>query len=245
MLCFTTVFAQSNDGNPNKRMDYYGFVVSSDSLHPIRNTHVISKMGHCGTITNQQGLFRIQARSVDTLWVSCIGYARRLIPVDSTIVGHDTLFIRLYPEAITLREVTVMPFSNYETFREMIITMPSIATPGEIARLQDDLDELWLSRPLGEGHGMVTVTMSPIQYFYDKYNASARRQATLRRNRRMYNEVLREQGRTDELLPDSLDFSVEYIFSDDTVQNNNPNRIFENGNPNALVPRRKYFHLGY
>ena len=234
ILCSTAAFAQNNEGNPHKRMDYYGYVVSSDSLHPIRNTHVISKMGHCGTITNQQGMFRIQARSVDTLWVSCIGYARKLIAVDSTLAANDTLVIRLYPETITLREVTVMPFSNYETFREMIITMPSIETPGEIARLEDDLNDLWMSRAPA-GNGMVTITASPIQYFYDKYNASARRQATLRRNRRMYNEVLREQGRTDELLPDSLDFSVEYTM---------PNETYETGNPNAMVPRRKYFRLG-
>ena len=55
-------------------------------------------------------------------------------------------------------------------------------------------------------------TASPIQYLYDKYNASARRQNKLLRNRKMFNEILREQGRTDELLPDSLDYSIEYNF---------------------------------
>ena len=144
------------------------------------------------------------------------------------------LVIRLYPETITLREVTVLPFTNYETFKEILITMPSAKTLDEIVRLNEDLDEMWLSRT-PKGNGMPTITANPIQYLYDKYNASARRQAKLQRNRRMYNEVLREQGRTDELLPDSLDFSVEYKMPYDDK---------ESLNPKALVPRKKYIRIG-
>lgn len=217
-------------------MDFYGYVVTADSLHPIRNAHVISKLAHYGTITNQQGKFHIQARQVDTLWVSCIGYQRRLIAIDESLTSADTLVIRLRPETITLREVTVLPFTNYETFKEMLITMPSIETPDEIQRLNDDLNELWLSRAPA-GNGMLTVTASPIQYLYDKYNKSARRQATLLRNRRMYNEVLREQGRTDELLPDSLDFSVDYKMYE-------LDEAAETGKSKAMVPRKKYIRIG-
>ena len=226
--------AQGDDEDRLKRVDFYGYVVTADSLRPVRNTHVISKMAHCGTISNQYGLFHIQARQVDTLWVSCVGYMRRLIAIDPSLSSSDTLVIRLYPETITLREVTVLPFTNYETFKEMLITMPTTKTLDEIERLNNDLDDMWLSRtPVG--NGKPTITANPIQYLYDKYNASARRQSTLRRNRRMYNEVLREQGRTDELLPDSLDFVVDYKLPYDDK---------ESLNPNALVPRKKYIRIG-
>lgn len=225
--------AQSNGSD--KRVDFYGYVVTADSLKPIRNTHVISKMAHCGTITDRQGKFHIQARSVDTLWVSCIGYTRRLVALDSRLTSSDTLVIRLYPETITLREVTVLPFTNYEDFKQMLITMPSVETPDELKRLNEDLDELWLSR-VPTGNGKPTITANPIQYLYDKYNASARRQATLLRNRRMYNEVLREQGRTDELLPDSLDFSIDYKMYE----------LDEAKETSTMVPRKKkkYIHVG-
>jgi len=236
LSCFAAAFAQSEDEPKRKRVDFYGYVVTADSLHPIRNTHVISKMAHCGTITNQQGWFHIQAQQIDTLWVSCVGYARRLVTIDPAITSVDTLVIRLYPETITLREVTVLPFSNYEDFKQMLITMPSIETPDEIKRLNDDLDELWLSR-IPAGNGKLTVTASPIQYLYDRYNKSARRQATLLRNRRMYNEVLREQGRTDELLPDSLDFTVYYNMYE-------LDEAAEANKPKAMVPRKKYIRLG-
>ena len=246
LYCVT--FAQT-DEKEHKRIDFYGYVVTADSLRPIRNTHVISKMAHCGTITNQQGKFHIQARQTDTLWVSCVGYSRRLIAIDSTLTSTDTLVIRLLPEVITLREVTVLPFSNYETFKEILITMPSVKMPGEITRLYEDLDELWLSRTPA-GKGMVSVTASPIQYLYDKYNASARRQAKLLSNRRMYNEVLREQGRTDELLPDSLDFAIDYkLYELDEAAETNRNKneldtVNRVGKIKPMVPRKKYIRFG-
>ena len=235
LLCSTVVFAQDHIEDKQKRVDFYGYVVTADSLHPIRNTHVISKLAHCGTITDRQGKFHIQARQIDTLWVSCVGYTRRLVALDTTLTSSDTLVIRLRPETITLREVTVLPFTNYETFKEMLITMPSIKTPEELQRLDEDLKEI--QNGVNMGNGMATISASPIQYLYDKYNASARRQATLLRNRRMYNEVLREQGRTDELLPDSLDFAIDYKMYE-------LDEAAETGKPKAMVPRKKYIHFG-
>ncbi len=246
MLCCLAVVAQNGDPNEPKRVDFYGYVVTADSLHPIRNTHVISKMAHCGTITDLQGKFHILAHQTDTLWVSCIGYSRRLVALDTTLTSRDTLVIRLRPETITLREVTVLPFSNYEGFKEMLITMPSIETPDELKRLNEDLDELWLSR-VPAGNGMPTITANPIQYLYDKYNKSARFQATLKRNRKMYNEVLREQGRPDELLPDSLDFAVEYNMNE-TSETRNAGNVLDTtnvvGKVKPMVPRKKYIHFG-
>ena len=247
IMCCATAFAQDKD--EQKRIDFYGYVVTADSLHPIRNTHVISKMAHCGTITDRQGKFHIQAQKTDTLWVSCIGFARRLVAIDTTLSSSDTLVIRLRPETITLREVTVLPFSNYEGFKEMLISMPSVETPNEIKRMYEELDELWLSRTPA-GNGMVTVSASPIQYLYDKYNKSARFQAKLKHNRRMYNEVLREQGRTDELLPDSLDFVIEYRMyelDEAAAGKKNKNGLDTTnvvGKVKPMVPRKKYIHWG-
>ena len=235
LLCSTAVFAQDNVEDKPKRVDFYGYVVTADSLHPIRNTHVISKLAHCGTITDRQGRFHIQAQQVDTLWVSCVGYTRRLVALDTTLTSSDTLVIRLRPETITLREVTVLPFTNYETFKEMLITMPSIKTPEELQRLEEDLEEI--HHGVNMGNGMATISASPIQYLYDKYNASARRQAKLLRNRRMFNEVLREQGRTDELLPDSLDYPIDYKMYE-------LDEAAETGKPKAMVPRKKYIRIG-
>ena len=207
------VFAQGEDRlDFDDKLPIFGIIVASDSLLPVRNTHVISKMAHCGTISNRDGFFFLPAKKVDTLWVSCIGYSRRLIPVDSTMAAIDTLVISLQRDTITLKEVTVYPFYDYKTFKQMIIDMPTKPVPREIQRLNDELAGMKSGRKrnpyLDVGNGGIVA--SPIQYLYDKFNSSARRQAKLLRNRRMFNEILREQGRTDELLPDSMDYSIDY-----------------------------------
>lgn len=214
------VIAQGEDVSYQDRIHVLGYVITTDSLLPVRNTHVISKMAHCGTISNRDGEFFISAKTIDTLWISCIGFARRLIPIDSTMAEGDPLMIRLERDTITLKEVTIKPFYDYNTFKQMVIEMPTLPTPREIERLYEDLANMRGDRRRNpylnfENGGVVA---SPIQFLYDKYNASARRQAKILRNRRMFNEVLREQGRTDELLPDSLDYSVDYrIYEMDTV----------------------------
>lgn len=212
-------FSQGEDAMElQNRIPILGKIVAADSLQPIRNTHVISKMAHCGTISNRDGVFFISAKSVDTLWVSCLGYRRRLIAVDSTMLSIDTMRIVLHPDTITLKEVTVFPFYDYQTFKQMIIDMPSKPVPREIQRLNEELAGMKTNRKRNpyfnfENGGF---TASPIQYLYDQYNASARRQKKLLRNRRMFNEILREQGRTDELLPDSMDYSIDYrVYEDD------------------------------
>ncbi len=216
------LFAQEQETlDLEKRLPILGKIVTSDSLLPVRNTHVISKMGHCGTISNREGYFLIPAKTVDTLWVSCIGYSRRLIPVDSTMADTDTLQIVLHRDTITLKEVTIFPFYDYATFKQMIIDMPSKPVPREIQRLNEELAGMRSGKKRNPYFNMENMgfTASPIQYLYDHYNPSVRRQNKLLRNRRMFNEILREQGRTDELLPDSMDYTIEYLFYQyDTIQ---------------------------
>ena len=198
-----------------KKIPIMGKIVTSDSLLPVRNTHVISKLAHCGTISNRDGVFCITTKTVDTLWISCVGYARQLIAVDSTFMP-DTLRVTLYRDTITLREVTVFPYYDYNTFKQMIIDMPSKPLPREIQRLNDELAGMRTGQKRNPYFNMENggFTASPIQYLSDHFNPSARRQQKLLRNRRMFNEILREQGLYDELLPDSMDYSVEYRYYD-------------------------------
>lgn len=216
------LFAQGEDAlDFQDKLPILGKIVASDSLMPVRNTHVISKMAHRGTISNREGEFFIVAKTVDTLWVSCIGYRRQLIPVDSLLANTDTLRIVLQRDTITLKEVTILPFYDYATFKQMIIEMPTKPVPREIQRLNEELAGMKSGRERNPYFNMENggFTASPIQYLYDKYNASARRQSKLLRNRRMFNDVLREQGLTDELLPDSMDYAIEYrIYEQDDIK---------------------------
>ena len=230
-ILFTILLVFSGAMLAQEKLDSVGAVVlDAETGEPLPYVSVYVSPT-CGTISNYDGEFCLQCLPSDVLRISCIGYEKV-----SCKASELTATIHMKPLSNLLREVTVMPFSNYETFREMIITMPSIATPGEIARLEDDLNDLWMSRAPA-GNGMVTVTANPIQFLYDKYNKTARTQARLLRNRRMYNEVLREQGRTDELLPDSLDYPINYsVFQLDEAT--------ETGDKPMVPRKKKYLRLG-
>ena len=128
LSCCRFAWAQGEDALHGDRIHIFGYVVTSDSLFPVRNTHVISKMAHCGTISNRNGEFFVPAKKVDTLWISCVGYARKLIPIDS-MTAQDTLLIRLRHDTITLKEVSIKPYYDYNTFKEMVINMPTIPLP--------------------------------------------------------------------------------------------------------------------
>jgi hypothetical protein len=209
-----TLFSQGNDTHDSLpgQISVLGRIVTADSLFPIRNTHVISKMAHCGTISNRDGIFLIPTKEIDTLWVSCIGYAREQIPIDNSIKVPDTLLIMLTPDTITIREVVIKPFYDYAAFKEMVINMPTMQTPHEIKLLNDELQEMRSGKKTDPYFNVSNggISVSPIQYFYDNFKKSARVKKKLILNRRLYNDVLREQGRLDELLPDSLEFEVEY-----------------------------------
>ena len=66
----------------------------------------------------------------------------------------------------------------------------------------------------------------------------------------MYNEVLREQGRTDELLPDSLDFAIDYkMYELDEAAEARKNKkeldtVNKVGKIKPMVPRKKYIRFG-
>ena len=66
----------------------------------------------------------------------------------------------------------------------------------------------------------------------------------------MYNDVLREQGRTDELLPDSLDFVIDYKLyeldeaAETRKTKNELDTVNVVGKVKPMVPRRKYIRFG-
>ncbi len=202
--------------NDDGKKHITGYVATSDSLMPMRNVHIISKMAHCGTISNRSGIFTITTKETDTLWVSSVGYSRRLIPINSSI-QDDTIIIRLSRDTITLREFVVRPYYDYKTFKEMVINMPSVRMPRELELLNEELKDPWLRKKKVKGNGLPTLTGHPIQYLYDHFNKNARRKTKIMRNRRMFNEILRQQGRYDELLPDSLDYTIDYTYEVDSL----------------------------
>lgn len=174
-----------------------GYVLSSDSLKPIQNAHVISKIASRGSITDRDGKFSLVVATIDTLSLTSIGFERKLIAFDKQFVEkQNQLTILLKKEVFLLNEVVVKPFPDYRTFKETIISMES-KLPHEITLFEKpkNFDE---TKPSSVPAG------GPIQMFYNIFNEKAARDRRMKRNRKNYNKMLIESGHEEEVIPVKL-----------------------------------------
>jgi len=186
-----------------------GQILSSDSLQPIFSTHVISRMKRMGTISDYEGKFRLKVSSPDTLWVSNVGFKRVLVTIDSATLAKESILILLDRDTTQLEEVEVKAFYDYRTFKHLLVNMPTPKSP-DLYTIEEELaNSLVGIEPSKEQALTVVKGLSPIQALYDAYNKKSRRERRLMRNRREFNEILRAEGRLDELLPDTLEYLID------------------------------------
>ena len=115
------VVAQHSD---SLLFDLTGKVVSSDSLKPIQDAHIISKFNKWGTISDQDGYFRMLVSADDSLLISSIGYRKRIIRISDSIrqVQQPVLF-KLDIDTVLIHEIVIHGFWDYHTFKQMVINM--------------------------------------------------------------------------------------------------------------------------
>ncbi|MBK9291913.1 MAG: carboxypeptidase-like regulatory domain-containing protein [Bacteroidetes bacterium] len=174
-----------------------GMVLSSDSLLPQKNVHIISRMTRSGTISDAQGRFTLRALPVDTIFLSAVGYRRRVVAFDQSFLREgETWKVLITKDTITMDEVVVRSFYDWPTFRHMFVRMPSIK-PVNLESINEELKDILLYMQPAP----MTIK-GPIQTLYDLFNDAARLQRRLERNRRAYNQQLMREGRYDELIPE-------------------------------------------
>lgn len=174
-----------------------GLVLSSDSLLPQKNVHVISRMTRSGTISDENGRFTLRALATDTVFFSAVGFKRRIVPFDQTFLRPGEWWkVMLTKDTVYMDEVLVRSFYDWPTFRHMFVKMPSIK-PINLESINEELKDILLYvQP-----SPMTIK-GPIQTLYDLFNDMARLQRRLERNRRAYNQQLIREGRFDELIPE-------------------------------------------
>jgi len=177
-----------------------GEVLTADSLLPLKNVHIISRMNRRGTISDADGKFVLHGKTKDTVMFSAIGFHRTIMPFDSSLTENDNRWkVLLRKDTILMEEVVVRSFYDWPTFKQLFVTMKPITLP-RLENINDELRDILLymdPAPL--------TIKGPIQALYDLFNDAARLQRRLQRNRRLYNQQLIKEGRYDELIPETLD----------------------------------------
>lgn len=176
-----------------------GKILSGDSLQPIANVNIVSELSRYGTITNQEGFFIIKSKIADTLWVSCVGFDTREVPVWMDSILDNTLIIKMKRSNIMLDSVEIYPLPPYKDFIKDIAKMPMkkpFFVPG-VSRV-DDAKRIW-KRPERESPPSI---INPISLIYKRFNKQEVLKRKMKRNRKRYNQALREQGMDSLVIPE-------------------------------------------
>lgn len=192
-LLFVFLVSRSQEVN-DSLMILHARIVSSDSLIPLHNAHIISKFNHWGTISNDNGEFKMLVNKTDSLMVSSIGFSTYVFRIDSAkISGQKPYEIQLAKDTITINEIVVHAYWDYRTFKQLITHMEPI-----------NLDNFY---PDWEGTELLyqdihpLTIKGPIQALYDVFNHTAVLNRKLIKNRREYNKLMMQMGRPNDTIP--------------------------------------------
>lgn len=170
-----------------------GKVLTSDSLLPIHNAHIISKFNKWGTISDKKGDFTMLVNKNDSLLVTSMGFGALILYLnDSVQLSKPPIHIYMSKDTIMMNEFIVHAFWDYTTFKQMIINMKPIEF--DFSRL-DFEENLMLALPSG-GTGL-----SPVQAMYNRFNKDERLKRQLIKNRKKYNELMIDMGRPQDTIP--------------------------------------------
>lgn len=182
-----------------------GRVLSADSLLPLKNVHVISRMTRSGTISDTEGRFLLHAFETDTVYFSVVGYGYSIRKY--RIWDHEKdkpWSVLLRKDTVMMQEVVVRSFYDWPTFKYLFVHMEPIKAPDLTSSIVMDLKDILLYvRPAP------MTFKGPVQILYDLFNDMARLQRRLERNRRIYNNQLYKEGRLDEMIPEIPDHVEE------------------------------------
>jgi glutaredoxin-related protein len=173
-----------------------GRILTSDSLLPMSNVHIISKKARRGTISNPEGNFIVRSMADDSLMLTSIGFVSKIVRItDAMIHSTDTLTFLMRKDTVRMDEVIVRSFYEWETFKYLFVNMKPI-DPVSIEWLNIELE-----RSLTEVRQRPITIKGPIQAMYDLFNHTARIQRRLERNRRWYNQQVIREGRPQDTIP--------------------------------------------
>jgi hypothetical protein len=109
-LCLGTfVFGQENE-EENPTQELVATVVNAQTDFPLESVHVINLNQVVGTITNQEGKFKITAAVNDTLYLTYLGFKPQKFRVTNDMFKFEDTKIALTELAFALEEVTVRPY---------------------------------------------------------------------------------------------------------------------------------------
>lgn len=182
--------------NPKGLILMNGQILTSDSLLPVHNAHIISKNNKWGSISDEEGRVKIYVDPHDSLLITSVGFAAQVLYIHDSIIDKidDNYTILLEKDTVLINEVLIRAFYDYETFKQLVINMK----PLSLDQFYPDWEgtELLYMQPTPIG-----LPFSPVQALYNWLNKDARLQRQLIRNRKNYNRLMHDLNRDSDTIP--------------------------------------------
>jgi hypothetical protein len=121
-------------------VQFFGLVVTADSLRGIPSVSVVVKSDRRGTVTNDQGVFSIVALKGDQIEFTSIGYKPKIYRIPDTLSGNQWSIVQLMVTDTFYLPVTVIrPRPTREQFdRDFVNTTLPFDDEIEVARQNTD-----------------------------------------------------------------------------------------------------------
>lgn len=118
------------------RKTFSGNIVNDSLGFAIPSVHLWNESTRMGTVSNSSGEFRIQARNLDTLVFSAIGYYSKVILASSS--QNEGFIVRLKQKTYEIDELVVRRFHSYQSFIHQVVhhELPE----SEISEMKEHMD---------------------------------------------------------------------------------------------------------
>ena len=174
----------------NKYLPLKGSIVSTDSLSPIPDAHILSEISYYGTTSDTNGKFAMLVKKIDTLRISSVGFVTKLIPIYYDSVDVNNFNIIMEKDTVMLQEIDIFPYMDNLTIEEIISKIP-IVLPKQVL-YENDIDiniqnyYYNKTKDIPKIRAITFVLYNPIKKTYDRFNKKERLKRKLERNRKKY-----------------------------------------------------------
>jgi hypothetical protein len=120
-------------------VQFYGVIMTADSLQGIPSVSIVVKGQHRGTFSNDQGVFSIVVMKGDEIEFSSIGYKPKLVEIPKTLQGNQWSIIQLMVnDTLYLPATIIRPRPTREQFDRDFVNTKVPDDEIEIARQNND-----------------------------------------------------------------------------------------------------------
>jgi hypothetical protein len=109
--------AQENGSYKDSVIQFYGVVMTADSLQALPSVSVSVKGRNQGTISSSQGVFSIPLLKGDVIEFTCVGFKPKTVTIPTNIVGTQYSIIQLMvTDTVYLAATIIKPRPSREQF---------------------------------------------------------------------------------------------------------------------------------